>query len=929
MIKLQLMGSEPLFVAKFTRRDTGAFIGLFSTQEIAPDETQDIDDFEGQPVRGYVETFGQFSTVQQIQDFGSIQSMTVVLNDNFGYFKTLLETYNLYDIAVDLYLLIRQPMIATGRKLPSCTKIFSGKIGTPISWKEGERQLDIMLVSGVIFEEFGYVPEFLGVQGVELNLNTEPWPHIFGTVSLFELLPFCNVPTAHTTYNIHFLHYMPAHRVQLQDGSIVTLPGGFPTYPDIPTDKYYDNGFGFTGFYTVEPAQLPGDINTFFSVDIPGGGSVLFKGTVVGNLVQIMFEGGLTTWNTPWYTDLVTWSPPQYNATSMWRTDDSAYVPNTVVLMGYGSITIPDPSNWQFNVYDELVPPTAIDIPFPIDYGIGVGQPGWWSDITYWQRGLNTPWLKDLYIRMLVASVYRDENNQPKVNTAELWAKVVNQEGINLYLDEIRTMDDQEVLLNGCRVLYIYEATKNKIFKPFSTELYDRPALVAQKMQENPETYLDHRYTITDPLEAWKYHGVYDLAFTIPNGSEIKAVSWWGNLMYPVSLDQETYYVEVYVTCGNRLMQLDRKSQYALMRYKKTELGGVFEWQRVDLTTDYEHAPVWSIATPSNSPLPQMMYDIAIEHWPDEFTFIIINKGSYLQLLKDVSGTDPLTTVSVYAKNHLKTDELAFEFLVNKYTTFTPYINPDTFRHHPLGFGVREKNNTITTFLARLAFEHAKQIRIKITDINMQDLLDLDRQIAFTFTEKYLEARSLELTYTGDDEIVNYLKISAADEWATGYLVIRNIDSIHRYTERKANDGIEILTNRVFDTYTGPPELDPGDPANTHWTSGDLAYFARGYNRVMYYWLYMWSHAWQRVLFTTYLEAGDLVGADYVQLYLQQALEFLPSSEAGVMQFPLNGDGLQRLPSGKGIVLEMTIDPTDWVVSLNLQLPTMLGDERG
>lgn len=118
MIKLQLMGSEPLFVAKFTRRDTGAFIGLFSTQEIAPDETQDIEDFEGQPVRGYVETFGQFSTVQQIQDFGSIQSMTVVLNDNFGYFKTLLETYNLYDIAVDLYLLIRQPMIVTGRKLP-------------------------------------------------------------------------------------------------------------------------------------------------------------------------------------------------------------------------------------------------------------------------------------------------------------------------------------------------------------------------------------------------------------------------------------------------------------------------------------------------------------------------------------------------------------------------------------------------------------------------------------------------------------------------------------------------------------------------------------------------------------------------------------------------------------------------------------------
>ena len=81
MIQLQLMGSEPLFVLQLFKPTSEML--LFSTQEIAPEELQFIVDdesdpiFEGKPVLGYVENFSQFSSVQQIEGFGSVQTITV------------------------------------------------------------------------------------------------------------------------------------------------------------------------------------------------------------------------------------------------------------------------------------------------------------------------------------------------------------------------------------------------------------------------------------------------------------------------------------------------------------------------------------------------------------------------------------------------------------------------------------------------------------------------------------------------------------------------------------------------------------------------------------------------------------------------------------------------------------------------------------
>ena len=974
MIQLQLMGSEPLFVLQLLKPTSEML--LFSTQEMAPEELQHVVDdegdpiFEGNPVLGYVENFSQFSSVQQIEGFGSVQTMTVTFNDNLGYFKTLLETTDIYSYSAIVYLIIRQPMIDQGRQPPSWIKLFCGRVGSPITWKEGERQLDITLTAGVVYKEFGYVPEFLGVQGIEANLNAEPWPHIFGTVRLYELISFCNTAIAHTDRNIHLVRYMPERRLINTEGEEINLSAGYPSYINTPEDNYFRGDSAqeplpnppiLNDMPFLEYNQLPFDVNEWFDISIPGG-SMLCQGTATYNELQV------SRWNVPWYTAIACWSPVQYNPLGTYRQDDIGYTPNVITMLGYGNLSPEE--NWQFNIYDDLYGyHEEINPTFPIDLDIPAGSPGWWNDIENWTKGLNTPWMKDLFIRFKAVHVYSDQQNLPAFVTQDFWARVVDQEKYNLYIDEIRTIEGYEANLTGWRIIHIYEALKNKVLMPDTSEpiLREHYQVMPQQSQENPESYLDHRLAV-DFSEYDQYFGIFDLAFTIPAGSEIKTVSWWPTLMYPLSLDLETYYVEVYIKIGKRLIQLDRKSQYALLRFVRTGPSvsdWEYQWYRPDLTDPddvlrcnqcgqyedyYLHKPeepegqadyhrydpdggLWQgpIKTGATTPVTDGMVIPAItNNMPDEITFILLSRGTYLQMLKDLSAEDPLATIIIYAKNRNYTDELAFEFLVNKYTSYIPTLNADYY-HHPVGFGAREKDDDVTQFLSRLAFEHAKQIRIQCDQLNLADLLNLDRHIAFTFTEKYVEARSLEITYTNDEDIINYVVITAQDNWAQGQLVIRNEESIARTQEHKRD--IAILSNRIFDTYVGGSGYDPGDPraiAAGDWTPGPLGdgFYPRGYNLVMYFWLYMWSNVWEFALFNTYLEAADLVGADYIHLNLTQQLEFLPQDEAGIMQFTQGGDGLERLPNSKGIVLEMGLNPTDWTVSLQVQLSIIQGEER-
>jgi hypothetical protein len=959
-MQVNLTGIEPLFIMRVTLPNPDPeeedITWLFSTQEIPATEYPHIADFRGLPTWGYVETFGQYQSNAQIEGFGGVQSMEVVCNDITGVFKYILESMNLYDVKIDIFLYVRQFPQA-----PVCTQLILGKVGGPISWKEGERQVSFNVVAGVEYTEFGFVPEFLDVDTIRNNMNTDPpWPHIFGKVENVSIKPFCKIPVAKLATNVHFLYRAAERRVCIDYDNVVQVyewPANQSPYANDFNNLFFPNNIGVPELsWPLEFAdQLPIESDEYYTIAVPGG-YVLFQATAFHGILQV----DPAKWNIPWYTNIVCMSPLQYNPMLPHQADDPFYQPNMVMMQGYGTIN-PDPETWQFNIYDDLILPTTITIGFPPDYPYGTGTT-WWENMTNWQTNKNIPWVQGMYIRFLAVRILRDENNEPTTQQFVLWGTVVKQEGIVLYLDDIRTLDSQEGNLTGLRVIYIYEAIQNKIFIPNSMELYPIAPIQTQQSSNDRVQYIDHRYA--NHSASWEnppdvldtYQGLFDLDIMIPMGSEIRAVNWWATRLYPVTLDTETcdptghpghFAIAVYALHGRRLLPLDDRSQFGTIRMTKVpidpehpELGvrAKWDWFRPDTPPGIWWEDVGPDLMPGPgfdlSPVPKSLWDLSNtnpDYFPDNCTYIILFQGSYLELLKDIS--EDAVEIRIEAINDYNTDEAVFKFLLEKYTSYDGVVNPDVAQQHPVNFMLRRKEETATGFLAQLAKEHAKAIRVKVNTVNMQDLLELSPPQAFIFDERYIEARSLELLYTEESEILNFMIASADEQWGVpGSIVVKNPTSIVRHQEHR-DDGIKILTNRFYDSYVIPPfpppiYYDPGDPTNPYWVSSAVGKRARGYNRVLFYWLYQRANIWMQYNFVTYLEASDLVAADFATLALTTPLEFQNPAELGVLMYPVRGDGFEHLPNSKGFITEVTIDPSEWRVSISIRLPIMLGGER-
>ena len=82
------------------------------------------------------------------------------------------------------------------------------------------------------------------------------------------------------------------------------------------------------------------------------------------------------------------------------------------------------------------------------------------------------------------------------------------------------------------------------------------------------------------------------------------------------------------------------------------------------------------------------------------------------------------------------------------------------------------------------------------------------------------------------------------------------------------------------------------------------------------------------VNFTTYLDACNIVAGDFVRVRLLDLLQFQDSKELGTLMFPVAGDSLVHLPNAIGFVEELTIDPSEWKVSVSVRLPIIMGTER-
>jgi len=904
---MQLIGIEPIIIFQVVSSVTTSH---FAKQEMSETETAGfvnvtvgsgesiVEALRDQIVAAGVSEIGSYNLSNSERGFGSVGSLTATFLDYNGLFKEMLENVNIYDLEVNILLYLRQNVPGVSTQQDQCKLVMRGKFQTPIEWSEGNRTFQATIVSNVLFKEFGFAPEFETIDHIRENLVDGNWPHMFGEVSNFGLHPLCTVPTCSVNKDYYFLRNMLER--ETNDPEVI-VPGGFPQYPDTSESIFIN----FRSLVTIQcsesvnmPPSYPGE-DLYCEIEIDGG-SVLARGDFIGSSFQV------NEWNIPWYEKICIWGPPQHNSFIPFQQDDTAYIPNTIEMLGYGTFTIPAPPedpNWSFNIYDELIDVLDVEVPFPIvDAAAG------------WAQNNNTPWLKGMFIECYAVKIIQDFNTgAPTVQLTTMWAKVVHQEAFTLYLDDVRDENGQEYSLSGYRPMFIIRALKNKVFKPppNSTELIDAPPIYTQKSQTHKEFFLD-RGIIDSSLAGYK-----DLALKLPKGAKVQAVDWWGSRMYPLTLDTDTWVSEVYARIGKSLVGMDEASQFALMKFIKIydgelAIGGTWWWW---------YLGGWVDANSANTPLPLELRiwatahseDEDFEYWPDEFMFIMLYPGSFNQMLLEYSDADAIRLL-VSCENAYNTDEKMFKYLLEKYTTgYVGYIN--IANENTVGLGVtRSSDSGVMDYLAQIAEEEAKAIRIDGPDVTLTDLLDIDPTIAFEFTEKFIEQRSLIISYTETSDIINIVKSTGT--WTYGTYSIKNKESIARHSELQASYEYEI--NRILSTYTPGSELEPGDPANEGWDG-------RGYNHVLAYWLWRMSNTWMYVSFNTYLEAAHLVPGDIVFLNLTQELEVSEAARTGVLRYPLQSSD-NSLPNGNGIVIEATLDPETWTVSIALLMKIKLGE---
>lgn len=870
-------GIEPQFICEIIRDGVSTFHGQVEyTAQNTP--------MDG-PVYPTVESFGAYSSVAKTDGFGSLETLQVVFNDFFGFFKEGLETEDVREWLAKIYLVVRQAPLQ-----PSVVLLLDGRFSDPIEWDETQRNFTVGLIANVIFDEFGFYPDWLENLNIQESMTEEPWPHIFGNWASHKMVPICNVPSAVMSYGI-----------------IIQSPGTDGEYYDYdnPEDEHiYQDNESFTNIYSDQLSGFPDatEGSQYFQIDIPGG-KLIFAGTNAGSVLVT----SAAMWNIPYFTNIVLWSPQQYNAMLPYVADNATYIPNVATLTGYGSQSL----TAHFNIYGELIQwPAVVSHEFP-SIGFNPDQ---------------DPWLRGLYIFFQAFRIYTDVNDERQIEYMNFWAKVIEQTDLNITLDEITDAWGQNVSLSGYRPCFIYYAAGNKVFYPSSgNALCGGGSSISfgspQRRWPDPPVKVQRGSTANGGFVLRPdASGIYDRIYKIPKGTTIRPVDWWPTMLYPISLDLVTTVQSVGIRLGRRLMLLNI-SQFNIFRFDKAE----GTWT---ILTEGLAGPPW---------IPPVLWAMDHDYLPDECTFLYLRPSVSLLMAKDIAG-NATAEVLVTCKNELNTDERVFEFIVEKYTDYTASVNSDLYCHHPVQLLLRKKE-AVPAVISRLAWEHAKIIKVQVSHATMIDCLQGGDFYTPTFNESNIENGALQISYTGEEDIRNYLEGVPDDGWTKGRYVVRNTDSIAKLTELR--ESYSIGFNRHFST----PEIFPPDPLNqSHWpdTMGEYyevpgdpptmeqrAHRGRGYNRVLLFWLQDYSNSWMTLNFNTFMDAvhfrdSILVGSDQVTIDFQGALDFIPESVGLPLGLtPLYGEG--SLPQAQGLLTELTIDPNEWAISMAVKLPIVLG----
>jgi hypothetical protein len=143
-------------------------------------------------VQGRIMSLSGFDDVVALSGNKTSASVSVTLSDHDGALKNIYNTTDLHKLRAEILQWFE------GIPLSEAFSILDGVINTPIVWKEGDRTLDITVMTLLEDLELGFSPDESFFNSIPVNLLGEPWPLVFGRNLLVRALQITETPTIMT-----------------------------------------------------------------------------------------------------------------------------------------------------------------------------------------------------------------------------------------------------------------------------------------------------------------------------------------------------------------------------------------------------------------------------------------------------------------------------------------------------------------------------------------------------------------------------------------------------------------------------------------------------------------------------------------------------------------------------------------------------------
>ena len=916
MGNVALLGLEIIPIVVFNSTTGQRF--AFSKQEFQPVETP-----LNMPIMGLLQGIDGISSTVQLEGFADVGTVKMTFNDLFGNFLYLVQNVpRSTKYVLEVYVLLRSTTMTA-----KIYKLFVGALDDPVTYKENERTYCITISTNQLFRSFGFQPDYEMYSFMNANATSDPWPHVFGQIQL-PLIPLCNAPT--TTLSQKLVFCLPFDND----------PNNVTKRTIVDPIKYRKLGDLSNLTFFIRPEDLEKMPPQLETIDVElsvQNQKIRCRGHFAGHgfLIDPPATGptGITTsgFNIPtlhWSNDggVCVWAPTQVtlNAQQMSAGNGDAvqYEPNVIVMRGYGSYE----ETTTFNVHGELEPPAVlVGAPFEIG-GIGFEQP-------------TIPWLEDSFVNLKVYSQHRGMDGNWVAKHSTLWAYVQRQDGLVLYLNNVTNETDQDVSLDGFQICYIAYAIKNKIFKPWTTEMQDRGTVRSQLRSTG--CYLPAH--ADDPFP-------YFLCFGFLENAGLTVVDWWPLRTFPVSLDCETLTNTLYLKRGISLQPLTSGKDYYMIQYKVNADQTAGEWE-CNIGFPELNVPQWlQVAeapykgTCRFLPREARLLCLTNNYWEMIRSALTNNyvagkvNYAYETTMNEKTNAD-LTQVGslvLDVVNAIDTDEKIFKHILEQYTGYT--AGPVTNESFPINCYVRQADD-VKKVLGTLAYEFAKAIQSFDGVTWMVDLMQTDGVVGKqSFNEGNTDNEdSVSIGTTERGEVKNKYVVNFAN--IPGIWVFRDNDSIRVHTEMKAehtvlfnfttSELIEGQNPQVMSSWNADRE-DPLDP------NSPFLHPQRGINKVMYFWL---NHTkWQTLEYTiaTYLDAlldqvGNganklLICGDFITLDYQQELKKIGPEDACILTLRPS-PCTDLLPFGKKVFIKSsTMNLETGVVTITTsERPSILG----